>query len=122
LPDPPAPVAADKTEKPRDPILDRNLGRDFGSETEVAAAASISDDQTFLGIILISAAALVVVGILVVRWVKVTLSSRSTMDLARRAPRRRNALASRVANAAPDDDTRRALQKLLQVLEQPAPR
>ena len=81
-----------------------------------------SDDQTFLGIILISAAALVVVGILVVRWVKVTLSSRSRMDLAQRAPRRRNAVASRVANAAPDDDTRRALQKLLQVLEQPAPR
>jgi hypothetical protein len=26
------------------------------------------------------------------------------------------------SNAAPDDDTRRALQKLLQVLEQPAPR
>jgi hypothetical protein len=117
-PDPPLPVAADKTEEPQAPIIDRNLGSDSGWGAEVAATAATSDDKPFLGIILISAAALVLVGILVVRWVKVTLSRRSRMDLARRVPRRGSVVASRIANVAPDDDTRRALQKLLQVLEQ----
>jgi hypothetical protein len=117
-PDPPSPVAADKTEEPQALIVDRNLGSISGSETDVAAAAPFSDDKTFLGIILISAAALVIVGILVVRWLKVILSRPSRIDLARRAAGRRDAGANRIADVAADDDTQRALQKLLQVLEQ----
>jgi hypothetical protein len=118
VPWPDPPVAADKTEEPQALILDRNLGSISGSETDVAAAAPISDDKAFLGIILISAAALVIVGILVVRWLKVILSRRSRMDLARRVPGRRDAGANRIADVAVDNDTQRALQKLLQVLEQ----
>ncbi len=109
-PDPPAPVAADKAEEPQAPILDRNL--DTGSETKLAATAPISDDKMLLGIILISAAALLVVGILVVRWV----SGRSRIASAPRR-RRRDVVASEIANVAPHDDTQQALQKLLQVLE-----
>jgi hypothetical protein len=97
-PAPPAAAAADKTEDPQAPIPDRNLKNDAGSETEVAATASISQDRTFLGLILIFAATLVVVGILLVRWVRVMF-----------------------ANTAPEGDARRALRKLLEVLEQQAP-
>jgi hypothetical protein len=112
-PDPPAPAAANNAEEPTAPILDRRLGNETGSKTQVAASAPISDDKMFLGIILVSAAALVVVGFWVPRW----MSKRSNMGLALRAPRPRNIKANEIAKAGPHDDTRQALQKLLQILE-----
>jgi hypothetical protein len=113
-PDSPMPIAADKAQGPEAPMLDRNVGSDAGSEAEVAAAVPISDDKTLLGIILIFAAALVVVGISVVRWI----GRRSKMTPGRHVPRHRNVVASEIVNGALHDDGWQALQKLLQVLEQ----
>jgi hypothetical protein len=112
-PDPPAPIAADKAEEPRAATIDRDLGSDAGLETKIAAAPPISDDEMSLGITLIVAAPSVVVGILVVRWI----SRQSRMASAPHVRRRRNVTAREIADDAPHDDSRQALQKLLQVLE-----
>jgi hypothetical protein len=112
-PAPPAPVAADKAEEPQAATVDGNLGSDVGLETKVVAAVPISDDKLSLGIILMVAAGLVVVGILVVRWA----IRRPRMASPRHVPRRRNVEASEITDDAPHDDTQQALQKLLQVLE-----
>jgi hypothetical protein len=112
-PAPPAPVAVDNAEEPQAPKADRNLGSDAWSETKDAAAAPISDDKMSLGIILISAAALVIVGFLVVRWV----SRRSRIASAPYVQRRRDIVASEIADDGPHDE-QQALQKLLQVLQQ----
>jgi len=110
-PDSPAPIAADKTEKSQTATIDRDLVSGAGA-ANVASVVSISDDKS-LGIILISAAALVVIGILVVR----RFSNRSRMASAPPVPRRRNVAEVEIADDAPHDDTGQALQKLLQVLE-----
>lgn len=122
-PDPPAPIPADKAKGPEAPMLDRNSGGDVGSVKQVAAEmAATSYSKMSLGVLLLCASGLVIAGILVRRWVIITLGRRPKTDLAQRAPRRRHTGSGRTANDASDDETRRTLQKLLQVLERQAVR
>jgi hypothetical protein len=121
-PDTPTPIRTNKAEGPEVPILDRNSGSEAWSERQVVAEVATSHSKMSLGVLLIFASGLVIVAIFVRQWVKITLSRGSRRDVAQRASLRRNAGSGRVANAAPDDETRRALQKLLQVLEQQAVR
>ena len=121
-PDPPAPILADKAKELKAPMLDRNSGGDVGSVKQVAAEmAATSYSKMSIGVLLLCAIGLVIAGILVRRWVIITLGRRPSTDLAQRAPRRRHTGAGWTANVA-DDETRRALQKLLQVLERQAVR
>jgi hypothetical protein len=121
-PDPPAPVPADEAKGLEAPMLDRNSGGDVGSVKQVAAEmAATSYSKMSIGALLLCAIGLVIAGILVRRWVIITLGRRPRTDLAQRAPRRRHTGAGRTANVA-DDETRRALQNLLQVLERQAVR
>jgi hypothetical protein len=103
-------------------MLDRNIGSDTGSERQVAAEIATSYSKMSVGVLLIFAIGLVIAGVLVRRWVIITLGRRSRRDLTQRAPPRRDAVSGRVAYVVSDDETRRALQKLLQVLEQQAVR
>jgi hypothetical protein len=121
-PDPPAPILADKAKELKAPMLDRNSGGDVGSVKQVAAEmAATSYSKMSIGVLLLCAIGLVIAGILVRRWVIITSGRRPSTDLAQRAPRRRQTGAGWTANVA-DDETRRTLQKLLQVLERQAVR
>jgi hypothetical protein len=116
LPASPMAASAEKAEEPEAPIVNSSHESDPASEVQVVAEAEFFPSRTFLSVLLISAAALVIVGIFASRWVKTTLSRHTRSDMAQHVPRR-NAESTRVANVAPDDQTRRALQKLLRVLE-----
>ena len=122
-PDPPAPIPADKAEGPKAPMFDRSIGGGVGSVKQVAAEmAATSYSKMSIGVLLLCASGLVLAGILVRRWVIITLGRLPRTDLAQSARRRRHASSGRTANVAPDDETRRALRKLLQVLERQAVR
>ena len=121
-PDPPAPVPADEAKGLKAPMLNRNSGGDIGSVKQVGAEmAATSYSKISIGALLLCAIGLVIAGILVRRWVIITLGRRPRTGLAQRAPRRRHTGARRTGNVA-NDETRRALQKLLQVLERQAVR
>jgi hypothetical protein len=110
-PDPPAPILADEAKELKAPMLDRNSGGDVGSVKQVAAEMPATSYSNWVGDCRNIGAPMG----------DNHLGRRPSTDPAQRAPRRRHTEAGWTANVA-DDETRRALQKLLQVLERQAVR